>query len=162
MFFMGFMFFPWCNFVSRMDKYSERFGSMYDHVDHKRLSPRLVPFLFILKRVMFASGAWFVKTELPLIFALIELVNIILIIVAEPYLDKSLNNVELFNASIAYTFFLFLQVFRGTLMDLESQYKYGWVSSAIYTFFIVVHLIRNLPKCKWLKEKYKAYKLKKD
>jgi hypothetical protein len=120
LFFMGFMFFPWCNFRSRLDKYSERFGSLYDHVDHKRFSPRLVPFLFILKRVMFASGAWFVKKELPVIFALIELANIILIIAAKPYKDKSLNNVETFNSAMAYIFFLFLQVFRGTLFDLET------------------------------------------
>jgi hypothetical protein len=88
-FFIGFMYFPWPNPVIRLEKHSDRVGSLYSQIDYKSFMARLIPLLFILKRIFFAVGCWFLKTELVAIFGFITLLHICLIVFAKPYLENS-------------------------------------------------------------------------
>lgn len=59
------------------------------HLDYKNCMARLMPLVFVLKRIVFAVGAWFLKIELIALFVAISLLNMCLILHAKPYLETS-------------------------------------------------------------------------
>jgi len=46
-----------------MEKYKERVGGFYENIDYTKFINRLIPVLFIAKRIGFAMSVWFVKVE---------------------------------------------------------------------------------------------------
>jgi hypothetical protein len=92
----------------RLGKYEERVGAIYSNIDYTKCVNRLVPLLFIAKRVLFAVGSWFIKVELAAIFICITMLNLCLILHTKPYLEKRLYRTELFNEFIALVFFTLL------------------------------------------------------
>jgi hypothetical protein len=99
--------------------------------------------LFVIKRICFVVGVWFIKTELCLIIIEITLANMCLIIFAKPYLEDRMYRIELFNEMVAMIFFTFLQAYRGEMLNPEEQNVIGWCSTAIIIAFITVHLTNN-------------------
>jgi hypothetical protein len=166
------MFFPWLNPVTRLDKHADKVGSLYSQIDHKSFLARLIPLLFIVKRIFFAVGCWFIKTELVAIFGVITLLHICLIIFAKPYLEHSQYKLELFNEGIALVFFISLQAFKAAdlINDPEKEYNFGWISTIFIIIYIFVHLANNfIPfvtsfynkiKAKYCAKKKKANKVK--
>jgi hypothetical protein len=153
------MFFPWPNPVKRLENHADKVGSIYKQIDHKSFLARLIPLLFIGKRVFFAVGCWFIKTELVATFGVITLLHICLIVYAKPYLEHSQYKLELFNEGIALVFFISLQAFKADLIDNpEKEYYFGWVSCFFVIIYILVHLTNNfIPFAKrlnnWCKNK---------
>ena len=109
------MFFPWPSPVIRMDKYSDRVGSIYAQIDHTKFRNRLIPLFFICKRILFAVGAWYIKIELVALFGIVTMINLCLILWTRPYLEATQFKIELFNEGIALTFFISLQYFMGDI-----------------------------------------------
>lgn len=140
-FFMLFFYLP--NAQERMEKYENRVGSLYSNIN-KTFSGRMMPLYFILKRIMFAVGVFYIKIELVSIMALISMINICIILNSKPYIDKSIYRLEIFNESLALIFFVSLQYFRDGFIDLEKQYNAGWFSLAILVFFMGTHMSINL------------------
>jgi hypothetical protein len=110
--FIFFVFLPWPDPALRMKKHEERVGAIYTNIDYNKVLNRLIPMIFILKRIAFAVGCWYIKLELVTIFIVITLLNLCLIIHAKPYLELSVYKSEIFNESIALVFFTLLQAFK--------------------------------------------------
>jgi hypothetical protein len=110
--FVFFIFLPCPDPALRMKKHEERVGAIYKNINYDKLLNRLVPMVFILKRVAFALGCWYIKLELVAIFIEISLLNLCLIIFAKPYIERSIYKSEVFNESIALVFFILLQAFK--------------------------------------------------
>jgi hypothetical protein len=51
-----------------MTRFKARVGAIYENIDYSKWSNRLIPLYFILKRVSFAVGCWYIKVELVAIF----------------------------------------------------------------------------------------------
>jgi hypothetical protein len=47
-----------------LTKYKERVGAIYENIDYSKNVNRLVPLVFITKRVLFAASCWYLKMEL--------------------------------------------------------------------------------------------------
>jgi hypothetical protein len=116
---VGFMLFPYPDPELRMTKYIEKVGGIYKNIDHSKWLNRLVPLYFVLKRVGFAVGCWYVKIELVAIFIGVTMVNLCLIMHTKPYLDHLLYKTELFNEAIALVFFTLLQAFKPELLEAD-------------------------------------------
>lgn len=141
-----------------MTRFKAKVGAVYENIDYSKWSNRLIPLYFILKRVSFAVGCWYVKVELVAIFILITMVNLCLVLHTRPYLQKQLYLTELFNESIALVFFITLQAFKPQFLDAKQQYEYGWVGICMLSIFMLVHLSLNFVPwiascCSWTKSK---------
>jgi hypothetical protein len=115
--FILFIFFPCPDPASRMDKYKKRVGAIYENIDYTKFINRLVPLVFVMKRVAFAMGCWFIKVEMQAISIVITLLHLCLIIHAKPYLEASLYKTEIFNELIALIFFILLQAFKPEFLE---------------------------------------------
>jgi hypothetical protein len=156
--FVLFVFLPCSDPAKRMNKYKNRVGAIYDNIDYTKFLNRLVPLVFIMKRVAFAIGCWYIKVELQAIFIGITLLHLCLIIHAEPYLETSLYKTEIFNELIALIFFILLQAFKPEFLEPKDQYTFGWIGIGILSTYIIVHLSLNIGpvicNCiNWLKRK---------
>ena len=59
--FTSFLLIP-CQAVERFEKYKDKVGAVYDNIDYHSYASRLVPLFFVVKRVTFAVGCWYVKS----------------------------------------------------------------------------------------------------
>jgi hypothetical protein len=141
-----------------MTRLKAKVGAIYENIDYSKWSNRLLPLYFIVKRVAFAVGCWYIKVELVAIFILITMVNLCLVLHTRPYLEKKLYFTELFNESIALVFFTLLQAFKPQFLESKQQYQYGWMGIGMLGIFMLVHLSMNfVPRiascCRWTKSK---------
>ena len=70
------------------------------------------------------------------------MLNLCLIVHAKPYLDKEMNNLDVFNEIVALAFFVSMQGF--VLFEAHALYKLGWVSLAILVLFMMRHMSINI------------------
>jgi hypothetical protein len=59
--FIPFLAVPCLDPIQRFEKYKERVGAVYENIDFHRYASRLVPLMFVFKRVAFAVGCFYVK-----------------------------------------------------------------------------------------------------
>jgi hypothetical protein len=59
--FIPFLIVPCQDPVQRFEKYKERVGAVYENINYRKYVNRLVPIFFVLKRVAFAVGCWYIK-----------------------------------------------------------------------------------------------------
>ena len=63
------------------------FGGLYDHIHYSKLVNRLAPIIFMVKRISFAYGAFYLKLELVPMISIIIMVNLCIILETKPYID---------------------------------------------------------------------------
>jgi hypothetical protein len=83
-----FMFLPCPDPEQRMTRFKAKVGGVYSNIDYSKWGNRLVPLFFVLKRVAFAVGCWYIKIELVALFICLTMVNFCLILHTKPYLQK--------------------------------------------------------------------------
>jgi hypothetical protein len=57
---VAFMFLPCPDPELRMTKFKDRLGGIYSNIDYSKWLNRLLPLCFVLKRVVFAVGCWYI------------------------------------------------------------------------------------------------------
>jgi hypothetical protein len=110
--FIPFLIVPCQDPIQRFEKYKERVGAVYKNINFHKYASRLMPLVFVFKRVAFAVGCFYIKKEMVTMFIVITLINLCYIIWAKPYVEHSLYKLELFNESVALIFFTHLQAFN--------------------------------------------------
>jgi len=50
----------------------------------------------------------------------VKFANLLLIVYAKPYVDKTMHRTEILNEMVAYFFFISIQSFRGDLISVEN------------------------------------------
>jgi hypothetical protein len=74
----------------------------------------------------------------------LTLINLCILLHTNPYTEKSLYRIELFNEGIALGFFATLQVFPVVdFLGAISAYKIGWMPTSILIMYILVHIALN-------------------
>jgi hypothetical protein len=101
-------FSPCCKPVSRFDKYKNRVGSIYKNIDYTKGWSRLVPVIFVLKRILFVVGVWFIKLKLLILMDVMTMLTLVYLLSARPYLEDSQLKIEVFNETIQLIFFISL------------------------------------------------------
>jgi hypothetical protein len=89
-----------------MEEYEPRFGALYQDLRYKEKGwSRIVPFVFILKRVIFAYGCWYWKFQIISCTTTIGLLNVCFMIHVRPYQKDSQFYIEIFNELICMIFY---------------------------------------------------------
>ena len=63
------------------------FGGIYNHIDYFKVENRLIPILFMTKRIVFAYGCFYIKFELINILSIITMLNVSLMLANKPFID---------------------------------------------------------------------------
>ena len=123
----------------------KKFGSLYLNLDTNKKYAVLFPFLFLIRRCLYAfSLAFFSSTNHLLqlaiqIYSSIALLGYILMIM--PFEDPLLNYMELFNESSILATSYFLLAFTDFVPEAETRYTIGWVFSGVVALNLVVNWI---------------------
>ena len=91
-----------------LKKLEPRVGVIYENMKYDETISRLVPIFFVLKRIMFAVGAFYIKIELVAAVSFLCFLSLCLHLAAKAYLDQSIFYLELFNEAFALVFFISL------------------------------------------------------
>ena len=141
-----------------MEKLEDKFGGIYSFINYEKIENRIVPILFLLKRIAFAYGAFYIKLELLPALSIITMINVSFVLHAKPFIDPETCKLEVFNEVFAVLFFNSLLIFRTEFVKPLTQIKAGWFSIAILLYFLAYHMGRNFAAS--IKEGIKSCKLK--
>ena len=81
------------------------FGSLYNHTYYSGRLNRLAPIFFIIKRIVFAYGAFYLKLELVKLISVLTMINVCYLIGNKPFKDKNKLKIEVINDIFAIVFF---------------------------------------------------------
>lgn len=127
-----------------MEHYIDNVGAVYEHVEYSKCLNRLVPLVFVAKRAFLPICIFFIKKEIVAIYLVITQLHLCLILHLKPYVDTSLQKLELFNETIAFILFASLQRFKFEDEDPVMMYSYAWASITVIVLFMSTHISSNL------------------
>jgi len=153
-----------------MDFHKKKYGFPYERLDYLNdvnNTMRLVPALFIMRRLIFVYWALSVKTECVIVYQISSLLSLCLLAHARPFSNDKLG-VEVFNEVIAYLFGLFIQSLRGDLFSANDSYNMAWLCCGTLYLYMVYHLgyqflyknLKSMSLCVYLKSKARCVKYK--
>jgi len=94
-------------------------GAIYSHLHYQNWLSRMIPIMFMVKRVIFAVNVFYMTNIYIPLFTTLSLLNMCLILHAKPYTDQSIFKIELFNEGVAIVFFTSLEMFKTQFLDPE-------------------------------------------
>lgn len=131
--------------VDRMKRWEDRFGTLYQGLTYEdAFQSRLQPIIFMAKRAFLAIGCFFIKSELIMMFQLIQMIHLGYLLHAMPHKERFASKTEIITESTILGLLYCLQAFKGDLLLPDVQYSVGWVAVLVLGQYISMHLVYNV------------------
>jgi hypothetical protein len=137
--------------VLNTDEAQNKYGSAYSSLKTDKKSTLLYSLLYLLRRLLLASLAFFC-TDYPFLQVQLMIFHSVLfslyLIHVSPFLTPFMNRLETFNELCILAASYHLLAFTGDfLSDPETQYQVGWSLLGVTVFNVAVNMLLVLWEC---------------